>query len=221
MNEDPFQALRHMMAEIILAHIEATRELTQVESLDQRMLDAMIRVPREEFVPAEMRAYAHADGPLPIGFDKTISQPFITALMTGLLDPREDERVLEIGTGLGYHTAVLSELAGQVYSVEIIGGLLDQARERLGAQGINNVETRLGNGRLGWPEFAPFDKIILAASAELMPPELLNQLKPGGRMVLPTGIEGAQQLMLVDKDMDGRISTREVLGVRFALLEEC
>ena len=141
--------------------------------------------------------------------------------MTGLLDPREDERVLEIGTGLGYHTAVLSELAGQVYSVEIIGGLLDQARERLGAQGINNVETRLGNGRLGWPEFAPFDKIILAASAELMPPELLNQLKPGGRMVLPTGIEGAQQLMLVDKDMDGRISTREVLGVRFALLEEC
>jgi protein-L-isoaspartate(D-aspartate) O-methyltransferase len=105
--------------------------------------------------------------------------------------------------------------------VEIIGGLLDQARERLGAQGINNVETRLGNGRLGWPEFAPFDKIILAASAELMPPELLNQLKPGGRMVLPTGIEGAQQLMLVDKDMDGRISTREVLGVRFALLEEC
>ncbi len=220
MSEDPFQALRQMMAEVISAHVVATRELTQIEALDQRVLDAMAGVPRHEFVPAELRAYAHADGPLPIGYDKTISQPFITALMTDLLDLGESDTVLEIGTGLGYHTAILSKLAGQVFSMEIIEGLLVQADQRLDQQAIANVQTRLGNGRYGWPEHAPFDKILLAAAAELMPPELLNQLKPGGRMVLPTGIEDAQQLMVVDKDGDGRIKTRHVLAVRFALLED-
>lgn len=220
MTEDPFRALRQMMAEVIAAHVVATRELTRIEVLDQRVIDAMTGVPRHEFVPTELRAYAHADGPLPIGYDKTISQPFIAALMTDLLALKENDSVLEIGTGLGYHSAILSKLAGQVYSVEIIEGLLDQARQRLDRLEISNVETRLGNGRYGWPEFAPFDKILVAASAELIPPELLNQLKPGGRMVLPTGMEDAQQLMVVDKDANGRIQTREILAVRFAPLDE-
>jgi len=220
MSEDPYAPLRQMMAQVISVHVAATAETTEVEALDPRVLEVMERVPRHEFVPAEFRAYAHADGPLPIGCNKTISQPFITALMTDLLGVEKTDKVLEVGTGLGYHSAVLCQLAERVYSVEIIEELLDQARQRLESLALTNLETRLGNGYNGWPENAPYDKILVAAAAELIPPPLIGQLKSGGRMVLPTGIEDSQQLMVVDKGEDGRVSTREILAVRFAPMEE-
>ena len=220
MMEDPYAPLRQMMAQVISVHVAATAETTEVEALDPRVLEVMERVPRHEFVPAEFRAYAHADGPLPIGCNKTISQPFITALMTTLLGVEKTDRVLEVGTGLGYHSAVLCQLAERVYSVEIIEELLDQARQRLESLALTNLETRLGNGYNGWPENAPYDKILVAAAAELIPPPLIGQLKSGGRMVLPTGIEDSQQLMVVDKGEDGRVRTREILAVRFAPMEE-
>lgn len=216
---DPYGQLRRMMAEIISAHTAATEPLTGIAQIGARILDVMTEVPRHEFVPFELQAYAHADGPLPIGCDKTISQPFITALMTDLLAPRSDETVLEIGTGLGYHTAVLSKLAAKVYTIEILEDLANQAAARLSGQECENVIARIGNGYQGWPEHAPFDKIIVAAAPELIPPPLLQQLSPGGRMVIPAGLNETQHLMVVDKDHEGKFSTREILPVRFASME--
>jgi protein-L-isoaspartate(D-aspartate) O-methyltransferase len=216
---DPFDELRRQMIAVIAAEtVFLTGELGKA-SLDRRVLEVMGRVPRHEFVPAELRAYAYANTPLPIGFEKTISQPFIVALMTDLLALRPEDRVLEIGTGLGYQAAILSPLARTVYSVEIIDELAAQAKKRLAAQGCANVELRLGNGFHGWPERAPFDKIIVTAGTDLVPPPLLYQLKPGGRMVIPTGLADSQQLTLVEKDAEGRIKAREFLRVRFSLLE--
>ena len=208
-----------MMVQIITAHTHATREATGLPALHTRVLEAMLDVPRHEFVPAEIRAYAHSDGPLPIGWDKTISQPFIAALMTELLDVHPEHTVLEIGTGLGYHTAVLSRLADKVFTVEIVEELAEQAAERLKSQGCTNVVRRIGNGYNGWPEHAPYDRIVVASAPELIPPALITQLKPGGRMVLPAGLNDAQQLMVVDKSEAGRLSTRDVLAVRFAPME--
>ena len=216
---DPYFSLRQAMVEIIAEHTDATREATGLGRIQPRVLDAMRDVPRHEFVPAEIRAYAHSDGPLPIGWDKTISQPFIAALMTELLDVQPTDRVLEIGTGLGYHTAVLSRLAAAVYTVEIVEELAAEAAERLARLGCDNVRHRVGNGANGWPDHAPFDRIILAAAPELIPPALIAQLKGGGRMVLPAGLNEAQHLMVVDKRADGKLKTREVLAVRFAPME--
>jgi protein-L-isoaspartate(D-aspartate) O-methyltransferase len=219
MTADPFEELRRQMIAVIAAEtVFLTGELGKA-SLDRRVLDVMERVPRHEFVPVELRAYAYANTPLPIGFEKTISQPFIVALMTDLLALRPDDRVLEIGTGLGYQAAILSPLARTVYSVEIIEELAAQANKRLAAQGCANVELRPGNGFHGWPEHAPFDKIIVTAGTDLVPPPLLYQLKPGGRMVIPTGLPDSQQLVLVEKDAGGRIKAKEFLRVRFSLLE--
>jgi protein-L-isoaspartate(D-aspartate) O-methyltransferase len=219
MTADPFEELRRQMIAVIAAEtVFLTGELGKA-SLERRVLEIMGRVPRHEFVPVELRAYAYANTPLPIGFEKTISQPFIVALMTDLLALRPEDRVLEIGTGLGYQAAILSRLAHTVYSVEIIEELAAQAKKRLAAQGCANVELRLGNGFHGWPEHAPFDKIIVTAGTDLVPPPLLYQLKPGGRMVIPTGLPDSQQLVLVEKDADGRIKAKEFLRVRFSLLE--
>jgi protein-L-isoaspartate(D-aspartate) O-methyltransferase len=219
MTADPFEELRRQMIAVIAAEtVFLTGELGKA-SLDRRVLEIMGRVPRHEFVPVELRAYAYANTPLPIGFEKTISQPFIVALMTDLLALRPEDRVLEIGTGLGYQAAILSPLARTVYSVEIIEELAAQAKKRLAAQGCANVELRLGNGFHGWPEHAPFDKIIVTAGTDLVPPPLLYQLKPGGRMVIPTGLPDSQQLVLVEKDAGGRIKAKEFLRVRFSLLE--
>jgi protein-L-isoaspartate(D-aspartate) O-methyltransferase len=219
MSPDPYLPLRQLMVEIITAHTHATREVTGLSAIEPRVLDAMLEVPRHEFVPAEIRPYAHSDGPLPIGWDKTISQPFIAALMTELLDVQPQHTVLEVGTGLGYHTAVLSRLAAQVYTVEIVEELAEQAAERLKVQGCTNVMRRIGNGYNGWPEHAPYDRIMVAAAPELIPPALIAQLKPGGLMVLPAGLNDAQQLMVVTKEPSGKLKTREVLAVRFAPME--
>jgi len=216
--EEDFSAQRLAMIELISIYVQFSADELDKDQLDERVLAAMAEVPRQDFVPLELRPVAYADGPLPIGYGKTISQPFIVALMTDLLELRETDRVLEIGTGLGYHAAVLAKLARQLYTVEIIEELAEQARRRLTAAGYDNIAFRLGDGAQGWPEHGPFDKIMVAAASELMPPALLQQLKPGGRMVVPTGLEEDQQLLLVEKDSGGRVRTREVLPVRFAPL---
>jgi protein-L-isoaspartate(D-aspartate) O-methyltransferase len=176
-------------------------------------------VPRHEFVPVEIRPYAYVDQPLPIGWNKTISQPFIAALMADLLEISPGDVVLEVGTGLGYHAAVLAELADKVFSVEIVEELGTAAKKNLARLGYKSVKLRIGDGTRGWPEHAPFDKIICTAAPDLVPPPLLQQLKPGGRMAIPAGLADAQRLMLVEKDKSGKTSLREVLRVRFSLLE--
>ena len=207
------------MVAVIAAQAVFSAGETGKAAIAPRVLEAMAKLPRHEFVPAEVRPYAYADSPLPIGCSKTISQPFIVALMTDLLELKPEDRVLEIGTGLGYHAAILSELVQRVYSVEIIEELAQQAKQRLARQRCANVELRLGNGYYGWPEHAPFNKVIVAAGVELVPPPLLQQLKPGGRMVIPTGLPDSQQLMLVGKDAGGRVKMKEIMRVRFSLLE--
>jgi protein-L-isoaspartate(D-aspartate) O-methyltransferase len=215
-----FAALRQrMLAEIAAKTIYVSAQLGKA-ALDRRVMDALAEVPRHEFVPLELQPYAYADTPLPIGFGKTISQPFIVALMTDLLDLAPTDRVLEIGTGMGYQSALLARLARRVYSMELIEELAQQAAQRLARQGHRNVEIRIGNGCRGWPERAPFDKLIVTAAPEMIPPALLYQLKPGGKMVIPAGLQDAQQLILVDKDADGLVSTREILPVQFSALED-
>jgi len=189
-------------------------------NLDASVLEVMGKIARHEFVPLEMQPYAYLDRPLPIGYDKTISQPFIVALMTDFLQVGKQHVVLEIGTGMGYQSAILAALARKVYSIEIIDALAEQAEQRLARAGCDNVEIRVGNGSNGWPENAPFDRIMATAAPELIPASLLHQLKPGGRMVIPAGLPDNQQLILVEKKAaDGQLATREILPVRFSLLE--
>jgi protein-L-isoaspartate(D-aspartate) O-methyltransferase len=218
--EDIFEPLRrHMVAEVAE---EVTMLAAQLgcAALTQPVMDALGNVPRHAFVPVDVQPFAYLNSPLPIGYGKTISQPFIVALMTDLLQVQRDSIVLEIGTGFGYQAAVLAQLADRVFSVEIIEEIADQARKRLARLGYDNISLRHGNGTLGWPEHAPYDRIMVTAAPDLIPPSLLNQLKAGGRMVIPTGIPDRQQLVLVEKNAQGRISTREILPVRFSELEE-
>ena len=219
MNTDQFAALRqHMLAEIAADTIYASARIGKA-ALDARVMEVMGKVPRHEFVPVELQPYAYANVPLPIGFDKTISQPFIVALMTDLLDLGAEDTVLEIGTGLGYQAAVLAELARKVYSVEVIEELAGQAKQRLRRLGYTNIEFKIGNGYYGWPEHAAFEKVIVTAAPDLIPPPLIQQLKPGGKMVIPAGLADSQQLILVEKDPSGRLTTKEILPVRFSQLE--
>ncbi len=218
--EDIFEPLRRQMVEQIVAETGMLASQLGRSTLADRVIEVMGRVPRHTFVPAEVQPFAYLNTPLPISHGKTISQPFIVALMTDLLDVREDTIVLEIGTGFGYQAAILAELARQVYSVEIIEGIAAQGKKRLTSLGYKNIALRLGNGALGWPEHAPYDRIMVTAAPDLIPPSLLQQLKPNGRMVIPSGIPDQQQLLLVEKNDRGRISTREILAVRFSELEE-
>jgi protein-L-isoaspartate(D-aspartate) O-methyltransferase len=218
--EDIFEPLRRQMVEQITAETELLAGQLGRSALADRVIEVMGRVPRHTFVPAEVQPFAYLNTPLPIGHGKTISQPFIVALMTDLLDVREDSVVLEIGTGFGYQAAVLAELARQVYSVEIIEAIAAQGKRRLTNLGYKNIALRLGNGALGWPEHAPYDRIMVTAAPDLIPASLLQQLKAGGKMVIPSGIPDQQQLLLVEKNQQGRISTREILAVRFSELEE-
>lgn len=217
-NEAQFAAARQEMMELIALHTSMVSDKIGKESLAERVLEVMASVPRHEFVPAPLQPFAYLNQPLPIGYGKTISQPFIVALMTDLLDIQLQDRVLEIGTGLGYQAAVLAKLAHTVYSIEIISELAREAERRLHQHHYGNIVLRLGNGSYGWLEYAPFDKIIVTAAPELIPVTLLNQLKPGGKMVIPAGVEDAQQLMLVEKDESGSLNTQEVLAVRFSTL---
>jgi protein-L-isoaspartate(D-aspartate) O-methyltransferase len=219
MKEEQFAALRQHMVLEIATHTALLGERIGRYNLDPRVMEVMGKVPRHEYVPVELQPYAYLNRPLPIGFEKTISQPFIVALMTDALRLRAEDVVLEIGTGLGYQAAVLAELAGKVYSIEIIDALGEEAAKRLRRAGYDNIELRIGNGYHGWPEHAPFDKLIVTAAPDLIPPPLIHQLKPGGRMVIPAGLPDSQQLILVEKNTDGRLATKELLPVRFSQLE--
>ena len=219
MNEQQAAALRqHMVLEIAAQTVLAGKRIGKY-NLDARVMEVMGKVPRHDFVPVEIQPYAYLNRPLPIGFDKTISQPFIVALMTDMLEIQKEDVVLEIGTGLGYQAAVLAELAHKVYSVEIIEALAQQAVKRLSRAGYTNVEVKVANGSQGLPEHAPYDKVMVTAAPDLIPPSLINQLKPGGRMMIPAGLSDDQQLILVEKSANGRLSTREILPVRFSQLE--
>ncbi len=183
------------------------------------VLATLGRVERHRFVPPAQAAYAYENRPLPIGHGQTISQPYIVALMTDLVEPDADDVVLEIGTGSGYQAAVLAELVDHVYTIEIIEALAASAGERLARLGYDNVTTRLGDGYYGWEEHAPFDSIIVTAAASHVPPPLIEQLKPGGRMVIPVGAQFMTQLLLLlEKDADGKVVTRQIGAVRFVPL---
>jgi len=219
MRTEDLEPLREHMLAVIAACAFALRDTIGKSAFDERVMTAMCKVPRHEFVPIEVQPYAYANIPLPIGFEKTISQPFIVALMTDLLDIKADDSVLEIGTGLGYQAAILAQLARKVHSVEIIEELGQAAKQRLRQQGCSNVELKIANGYHGWSEHAPFDKVIVTAAPDLIPPPLIHQLKAGGKMVIPAGLPNAQQLILAEKLANGRMTMKEILSVRFSQLE--
>jgi protein-L-isoaspartate(D-aspartate) O-methyltransferase len=207
------------MIDDIEAEVRFTRHIIGRDALNPAVMDAMRHVPREKFVPREMERYAFENGPLPIGQGQTISQPYIVALMTDLIEPRESSVVLEVGAGSGYQSAVLSLLVRQVYAMEIIGELVDQARERLRRLGYHNVEMKAGDGYFGWEEHAPYDGIIVAAAAPSIPQPLVDQLAPGGRLVIPVGRPwSAQYLRLVTRDQEGKVEVQDVLPVSFVPL---
>ena len=212
------RARRAMVREVAQMAEEAAFETGRAR-LDPKVLAAMGKVPRHRFVAPGLAHAAYENRPLPIGHGQTISQPYIVALMTDLLHLRPGDRVLEIGTGSGYQAAILAELTPQVYSMEIIEPLGRQAEATLGREGYRQVQVRIGDGYYGWPEAAPFDAIIVTAAASHIPPPLVKQLKPGGRMVIPVGAQFlTQHLLLVEKRPDGKVSTRQILPVRFVPL---
>jgi len=219
-SDEEFDDLRARMMAEIATEAALTAPDTGKAAFSGRVMRAIGNMPRHAFVPVELRPYAYFNRPLPIGYDKTISQPFIVALMTDLLDIESSDKVLEIGAGTGYQAAVLAELASQVYSIDIIDELARGAKECLRRLGYANVEFRVANGYYGWAEHAPYDKIMVTAACELIPPALITELKPGGRMVIPTGVLEKQALTLVEKSRSGRLTTRDVLPVRFSELEE-
>jgi protein-L-isoaspartate(D-aspartate) O-methyltransferase len=181
---------------------------------EERVLAAMKKVPREEFVPEPLRAASYADQPLPIGYDQTISQPFIVAFMTGQLRPQKTDRVLEIGTGSGYQAAILAELVAEVYSIEIIEPLARTAEATLRRLGYKNIHVKVGDGYKGWPEHAPFDVVIVTCAPDHVPQPLVDQLKEGGRLIIPVGGAGDQELYLLEKK-EGKMRQRAVSPVRF------
>ncbi|MFZ1535809.1 MAG: protein-L-isoaspartate(D-aspartate) O-methyltransferase [Chromatiaceae bacterium] len=214
MRPDTARMLRDIEAEV-----HYTRTLIGRDAFDPRVMAAMAEVPRHLFVPEGERDQAYANGPLPIGWGQTISQPYIVALMTDLLACGPGDQVLEIGTGSGYQAAVLSRLVRQVYSLEIIPHLATAAAERLARLGYENVSVRQGDGHRGWPEQAPFDGILVTAAARAIPPALVGQIRPGARLIIPVGQAYAhQELLLLEKDPDGALSLTKVLGVAFVPL---
>ncbi|MET0917800.1 MAG: protein-L-isoaspartate(D-aspartate) O-methyltransferase [Burkholderiales bacterium] len=219
MNADDFARLRQsMIAEIEAQTIYASARIGKA-AFSRRVMQVMDKVPRHAFVPLELQEYAYANTPLPIGFDKTISQPFIVALMTDMLDIQPNDRVLEVGTGLGYQAAIVAALARKVYSIELIEELSEQAKQRLSSLGFRNIELKIGNGCHGWAEHAPFDKVIVTAAPDLIPTPLIDQLKPGGKMAIPAGLPDAQQLILIEKDHHGSVTSKDIIPVRFSQLE--
>ena len=213
---DDYALQRQLMLTEIEDDVRLTAKHINKKSLNMQVMQAMNTVPRHEFVPDKMRFMAYQNRPLPIGYGQTISQPYIVALMTDLLQPQPGQRVLEIGTGSGYQAAVLAKLVAQVYSIEIIEELGKDTTQRLDLLGYDNIETRIADGYDGWLEHAPFDSIVVTAGISHIPPPLVQQLKKGGRMIIPVGTRfQTQYLTLAEKDMNGAITTRQILPVSF------
>jgi len=210
---------RQRMIDGIESEVAYTRTMIGRDHLDPRVMAVMQEVPREEFVPPEQTRFAFDNGPLSIGYGQTISQPYIVALMTDLLQIKPDHSILEIGTGSGYQTAILSLLCRQVYTLELIPELSEMAQRRFTEMGYENINAQTGNGYLGWSEHAPYDGIIVTAAASHIPPALVEQLKPGGKLVIPVGQPYAhQELMLIEKDQEGNSYPQNILGVAFVPL---
>lgn len=214
--EDRYASERKQMLEEIARITRETRSETGRAVLDERVMAALGRVPRHRLVPPGEEPHAYRNRPLAIGHGQTISQPFIVALMTDLLEVRPGDKVLEIGTGSGYQAAVLAEMGARVHTIEIVEPLAKEAASRLAALGYRTIETRIGDGYRGWPEAAPFDSIVVTAAAPEVPPALTEQLKVGGKLVIPVGASGGvQTLYVIEKQADGKLSRREALSVRF------
>lgn len=209
------------MLDDIEAEVRYTSSSIGKNKLDPRVMKAMAAVPRHKFVPPEMQYAAYDNHAMAIGHGQTISQPYIVALMSDMLELDADATVLEIGTGSGYQSAVLSQLCKRVYTIEVIGELSEAATKLFNTLGYDNIETRIGNGCHGWPEHAPYDGIIVTAAATHLPQPLIDQLKPGGKMAIPIGLPYCyQELMLVKKDHQGKVEVSDVLGVAFVPLQE-
>lgn len=214
-----FADARRRMVQQIDARLRDTAASTGRNALSPAVRRALLKVERHRFVPAELAAQAYGDHPLPIGQGQTISQPFIVALMTELLAPGPGDAVLEVGTGSGYQAAVLAECVARVYTIEIVAPLGERAKALLAQLGYRNVEVRIGDGYQGWPQAAPFDAIVVTAAPDHVPQPLIDQLRPGGRMVIPVGSQVAgQDLLLITKSADGRTVSRRTLPVRFVPL---
>jgi len=217
--EDTYQEKRQQMLVEIKQMVKMTKSYTGKAALDKRVEEAMMAVPRHKFVPSESRSYAYENTALPISHRQTISQPYIVALMTDLAAVTSESVVLEVGTGSGYQAAVLSELVSHVYSIEIIEPLGLEARSLLQDLGYDNITVRIGDGYHGWPEHAPFDAILVTAAPEHIPEQLIQQLKPGGRLVIPVGEHRlTQSLKVLTKRADGEIEERDILPVAFVPL---
>lgn len=217
--QDPYAAARDAMLEEIARTTTQTRTETGRSTLSPAVMEAMRRVPRHKLVPAGEEGSAYRNSPLSIGLGQTISQPFIVALMTDFLDVKPGDKVLEVGTGSGYQAAVLAELRARVYTIEILEPLGRDASARLTGLGYRSIMMRIGDGYRGWPEAAPFDSIIVTAAAREVPPALIDQLKSGGRLVIPVGESGGvQNLYLIEKQAEGKLTRRHILGVRFVPL---
>ncbi|WP_431064376.1 protein-L-isoaspartate(D-aspartate) O-methyltransferase [Methylotuvimicrobium sp.] len=217
--EMAYERQRNSLVDAIQADVRSTSYFLGKDALDEKVLQALRKVPRHEFVQEAQRLNAYLNRPLPIGYGQTISQPYIVAIMTDLLDLDENSRVLEIGTGSAYQAAVLAEVAGSVYTIEIIDALAERAAGDLKRLGYDKVHSRAGDGYYGWEEAAPFDAIMVTAAASHIPPPLIKQLKPGGRMIIPVGGRfTVQHLVLVNKDQENRITSRQLLPVRFVPL---
>lgn len=216
---DGYQMQREKLVNLIRVEVAMTHEFLGQGELEQKVLDAINKVPRHEFVSDDEKPYAYDNRPLPIGYGQTISQPYIVAVMTDLLKLKKGDKVLEIGTGSGYQAAILAELTDKVYTIEIVEELAKQGAANLKRAGYDKVKTRTGDGYYGWEEEAPFDGIIVTAVASHLPPPLIKQLKPGGRMIIPVGGQFMMQyLVLVTKDKDDKVTTRQLLPVRFVPL---
>ncbi len=218
-HEDPYAKARRQLVRTIEEDVVRTSDYLGKSELDRRVIAAMATVPRHEFVPEALRGFAYANEPLPIGNDQTISQPYIVAIMTDLLDLPPNCKALDIGTGSGYQAAVLAEICASVYGIEIVEPLGTQAAKRLTRLGYDNVSVRIGDGFFGWPEEQPFDAIVVAAATGEPPAPLVEQLRPGGRMIIPlrSGF-ASEQLVLVEKHADQSITMREILPVLFVPL---
>ena len=218
-SEKDFDKMRRNLVEEIADEVRLTSEYLNKRELDKRVMDAIGRVPRHELVPKAVREQSYGNFPLPIGYGQTISQPYVVAVMTDMLEIRSGDRVLEVGTGSGYQAAVIAELGATVYTIEIIEELAASAKTNLARLGYHNVHIRHADGYYGWEEHAPYDAIIITAATSHIPPPLIEQLRPGGKMMLPLGGQFmTQHLVLVDKSADGEITTRQILPVRFVPL---